>query len=94
MLKNLNLGLYRHKTNNVVVHRTLLKIIVNPILRSIQRWTDRPYVISSVFVKGVFVRYSVQRVKYIGPADFTAGEFVRIKKLGPRNNVTNQSAKN
>ncbi len=94
MLKRLNLGLYQHKTNNMVVHRTLLKVMINPILRGIQRWTDTPYVIASVFAKGVFVRYSIQRVRYIGPADFTTGDFVKIDKLEPRNNVIKRTTKN
>jgi len=50
-------------------HRTWLKCIVNPILRFIQFWTDKPYVISSIteFKDGLpyFQHYSLQRVKYL-----------------------------
>lgn len=50
-------------------HRTWLKCIVNPILRFIQFWTDKPYVISSIteFKDGLpyFQHYSFQRVKYL-----------------------------
>ncbi len=83
----LNLGLYRHKTERIVVHRTLLKVILNPILRKIQWWTDTPYVIASVFVKGIFTTYSFQRVKYFGPVDFTTEQFIKIKRLELKQNV-------
>lgn len=49
-------------------HRTWLKCIVNPILRFIQFWTDKPYVIASIteFKDGLpyFKHYSFERVKY------------------------------
>jgi len=54
-------------------HKTRLKCIVNPILRKLQFWTDRPYVIASDcfyvhhFTLGkipVFIGYKFCRVKY------------------------------
>lgn len=65
----LHLGLYKHHTLNCVAHRTLLKVVFNPILRWIQFWTDRPYVITSIFENAKFKNYTVTRVKYLGPFD-------------------------
>ena len=50
-------------------HNTKLKCIVNPVLRWIQFWTDRPYVIFSRFlvINGEpkhFLRYGFGRIKY------------------------------
>lgn len=49
-------------------HRTLLKITVNPILRLLQFWTWKPYVIGSIMdeVNGewIFLRYTFSRVRY------------------------------
>lgn len=50
-------------------HRTWLKCIVNPILRFIQFWTNKPYVISSIteFKDGLpyFQHYTFERVRYL-----------------------------
>lgn len=47
------------------VHKTRLKLIINPLLRKIQYWTDKPYVIASSFNdKKEFVTYIVHRVQY------------------------------
>ena len=49
-------------------HRTRIKLIINPILRFIQFYTDSPYVISSIFEiignEYFFVKYSIKKVKY------------------------------
>ena len=49
-------------------HRSLLKCIVNPILRLLQYKRNDPYVIATLtdFVYGypVFVKYTFQRVSY------------------------------
>jgi len=49
-------------------HRHPIKLIVNPILRKIQFFTSRPYVIASVteFIGGYpnFVKFEFCRVKY------------------------------
>ena len=55
--------------NGRVVHKTLLKCILNPILRKLQFYTDRPYVIASISkycpVNGwCFLGYKFTRVKY------------------------------
>lgn len=51
-----------------MVHKTLLKCIVNPILRKIQWWTNKPYVITSVGKvidnKFVFESYIFKRMQY------------------------------
>lgn len=49
-------------------HRPARKTLCNPILRKIQFWTDRPYVIASVcsfneHKRPVFERYTFTRVK-------------------------------
>ena len=55
------------------MHKTPLKCLVNPILRFIQFWTDRPFVIYSnvEFIEMDFVRtphflgYGFGKVKYL-----------------------------
>lgn len=51
-------------------HAPTRKVIINPILRKLQWWTDRPYVIGSIcewneYGRPVFVKYAFQRVKYM-----------------------------
>lgn len=46
------------------VHRTKLKIVINPVLRVLQCWTNRPVVIASVINNDMFVKYTLVRVKY------------------------------
>lgn len=50
-----------------VTHFTLLKRLCNPVLRALQLgFTDRPYVIASVFENGVWTgRYVFTRVLYL-----------------------------
>jgi hypothetical protein len=49
-------------------HRHPLKLIINPILRNIQFFTNRPYVMASVteFIDGVphFIKFGFYRVAY------------------------------
>lgn len=50
-------------------HKTPLKCFINPILRKIQFWTDKPFVIASICDvsennKPVFLKYTIKRVKY------------------------------
>ena len=51
------------------MHRTPLKLIVNPILRKLQFWTNCPYVICSetIFVDGKphFLNYSFGKMLFI-----------------------------
>lgn len=65
--KTLNNNFVQWENGNIG-HRSMLKIIVNPILRFIQFWTFKPYVIVSVgTVKHnchEFHGYTVSRVKY------------------------------
>jgi len=46
-----------------IMHRTWFKLLLNPLLRRIQFWTSRPYVIASHIENGRVVRYSVCRRK-------------------------------
>lgn len=58
--------------HNCWMHRTPLKCFINPILRKIQFWTDKPFVIYSNteffemnFVKTPhFISYGFGRIKY------------------------------
>lgn len=54
---------------NCWMHRTPLKYLVNPILRKLQFWTDKPFVIYSDCEKvngsWHFKRYGFGRVKYL-----------------------------
>ena len=58
--------------HNCWMHRTPLKCFINPILRKIQFWTDKPFVIYSNteffemnFVKTPhFIGYGFGRIKY------------------------------
>lgn len=60
---------YYVKAEGYWMHRPRIKCIINPILRKLQFWTRKPYVIASIteFKDGVpyFVRYSFTRVAYI-----------------------------
>jgi len=54
--------------DGIMVHRTLLKCIMNPILRLIQWWTTSPYVIASEYDKChingyYFIKYRFIRVE-------------------------------
>lgn len=50
-------------------HKPMIKRICNPILRIIQFWTDRPYVIVSYteFIRGYpnFLKYGINKIKLI-----------------------------
>jgi len=65
-------NMYYDRVAHCWMHRSLLKIIVNPILRKIQFWTKKPWVITSNCVmdeKGIphFLNYYFDRVEYLGP---------------------------
>ena len=46
------------------VHKTWSKCLINPVLRKIQFWTDKPFVIASKITdEHEFVRYAFKRVK-------------------------------
>ena len=46
-------------------HRTLLKVMVNTPLRFFQlRFTDRPWLLASIFDNGQFIRYTFCRIQY------------------------------
>ncbi len=64
-VKNMARPVYQRKFKEAhKIHRTKLKLTINPILRKIQFWTNEPYVIASKFNNGEFVSYTIQRVKY------------------------------
>ena len=53
-----------------MIHSTRLKRIINPILRKIQFWTFRPYVIVSIFEKDenknfIFKKYGFKSIHHI-----------------------------
>lgn len=66
---------FKDKKRNAWRHRTPIKCIINPILRAIQFWTSKPYVICSICdykecdvthdSVPFFVKYSLMRVEYI-----------------------------
>lgn len=60
---------YFHRKYKIWMHRTPLKLVINPILRFIQFWTMKPYVISSITKfdndKPHFIKYGFSRVEYI-----------------------------
>ena len=45
-------------------HRTKLKCTVNPFLRLMQFWTNRPFVIYSLVENLEFIRYGFGRIYY------------------------------
>lgn len=52
------------KEDGVLKHKTPLKLFLNPILRKLQWFTNRPYVIASYIENGEFVEYKFKRVRY------------------------------
>lgn len=46
-----------------ILHRTWFKCLLNPILRKLQFWTDRPYVIVSRIEDKEVVGYGFQRTR-------------------------------
>lgn len=57
---------YYYNGKKYTAHRTRLKIIVNPILRVLQFWSNTPYVIASnvVIERKKFLGYTLRRVAY------------------------------
>lgn len=58
-----------YKGKKYWTHKTSLKCFVNPILRILQFFTDKPFIITSVceFRKNqepLFIKYNIQRVKH------------------------------
>lgn len=55
--------------NGCWMHRTYLKRFINPLLRFIQFYTDKPYVIYSICEKNNekwhFIKYGFGRIKYL-----------------------------
>ncbi len=48
------------------VHKSWSKCIINPVLRKLQFWTDKPFVIASKITNDhEFVRYTIKRVKLL-----------------------------
>ncbi len=47
------------------VHRPLFKVLLNPMLRKIQFWTDKPLVFVSKFEDNKFLYYSMERVSLL-----------------------------
>lgn len=58
-----------NKDFKIWMHKSPLKLVLNPILRKIQWFTDRPYVIVSqtefIDDKPNFIKYGIKRVYYI-----------------------------
>ena len=56
------------KTTNGWIHKTRLKVTINPVLRFIQFWTNKPFVIiSNCEFKNnmpIFLNYSFERYPY------------------------------
>lgn len=69
---------YFEVIDGCLCHRSPLKLLINPILRMIQFWTDTPYVIASEYetcpVNGYyFIRYRFMRVKQLKRNSLTNG---------------------
>jgi len=47
-----------------MIHKTKLKCLINPILRTLQFYTDRPYVIVSLFENQEFKKYRFMKMRY------------------------------
>jgi hypothetical protein len=47
-----------------MTHKTKLKCLINPVLRKLQWFTDKPYVIVSKFKTNLFIGYTFKRIKY------------------------------
>ena len=61
---------YFHKRYKIWMHRTPLKLFINPILRFIQFWTMKPFVIASDTDfdengKPHFMGYCICKVEYV-----------------------------
>lgn len=58
----------RQSSNGKWTHRPPFKVILNPILRFLQFWTDRPYVIATMATRTkhnfIFKGYKLSRVRY------------------------------
>lgn len=71
---------YFVKTENGWNHRTPLKLVVNPVLRKVQFWTDRPHVIASNtrYFAGepIFMGYTMARIKYEKSRNKLIGAFI------------------
>lgn len=70
------------------IHRTRLKLIVNPILRKLQFFTKKPWVIASIvdMKDGVpkFIKYSLYRTECKGDFDESRCDvYVNGKKVEP-----------
>lgn len=64
-------NMFYDKVHKCWMHRSLLKRIINPILRTLQFWTDRPLVIASnceMNKDGIpeFKHYCLARIKCLG----------------------------
>jgi len=59
---------YYKKLKTGWIHRAPIKVVINPILRTLQFWRDDPYVISSVTEwidkKPNFIKFKFCRVQY------------------------------
>lgn len=44
-------------------HRSPLKVILNPVLRFLQPWTNKPWVIASIVEDKKFIRYCFMPVE-------------------------------
>jgi hypothetical protein len=65
----MNINKYYIFEDEMWKHKPPLKLFVNPILRKLQFWTDKPLVIASIteFTEDgtpYFVRYKLKRLRY------------------------------
>lgn len=66
-MKKLNDAFVEWENGNIG-HKPLIKVLVNPILRFIQFWTNKPYVIASIVIQSEtdsewkFYRYIITRI--------------------------------
>lgn len=50
--------------DGILKHKTKLKLFINPMLRKLQFFTNKPYVIASYFENNKFIKYQFKRVRY------------------------------
>ena len=77
MIKHLGNNIYFDDETKSYMHKTKIKCIINPFLRFVQFYTNKPYVIASICdIKTLhFDRYIFRRVTYKGE------KYGRIKRV-------------
>ena len=54
------------KRDGYMCHRPWFKVVFNPVLRLVQFWTNRPFVLVSRVEKMKVIGYALKRMKLIG----------------------------